>query len=144
MTLRVTMLCFLPKIVPNSAKSDRIFSSKGRGDRTLILTYLDSWMVKLFLLFFILVIFSGKKRIKTGLKVQTLGPFLFHKNSIFFTMFFLQEYYPDRSKTLKIFNSTATNAILMKLTSIIYLQESVKQKLLEPEIQLFGLISRNF
>ena len=59
-------------------------------------------------------------------------------------MFFLQEYYPDRSKTLKIFNSTATNAILMKLTSIIYLQESVKQKLLEPEIQLFGLISRNF
>ena len=100
-------------------------------------------MLKLFLLFFILLIFSGKQRMKTGLKVQTLGPFLFYKNSIFFTMFFLQEYYPDRSKTLKIFNSTTTNAILMKLTSIIYLQECVKQKLLEPEIQLFGLISRN-
>ena len=85
---------------------------------------------------------------KTGLKVQTLGPSLFHKNSnpskIFQTMFFLQEHYPDPTKTLKNFNSTTTNAILVKLTTIIYLHESVKQKLLEPEIQLFGLISRNF
>ena len=59
-------------------------------------------------------------------------------------MFFLQEHYPDPTKTLKNFNSTTPKAILMKLTTIIYLHESVKQKLLEPEIQLFGLISRNF
>ena len=37
-------------------------------------------------------------------------------------------------KTFKTFNLTATNAMLMKLTTIMYLHESVNRKLLEPEI----------
>ena len=40
-------------------------------------------------------------------------------------------------KTLKTFNLTTTTAILMKFTAIMYLDESVNRKLLEPEIQFF-------
>ena len=44
-------------------------------------------------------------------------------------------------KTLKTFNLTTTNAILMKLTTIVYLHKSVNRKLLEPKIQFFGVMS---
>ena len=47
-------------------------------------------------------------------------------------------------KTMKTFNLTTTNAILMKLTTIMYLHESVNRKLLEPEIQLFVVMFTNF
>ena len=34
--------------------------------------------------------------------------------------------------------------MLMKLTTIMYLHESVNRKALKPEIQFFGLVSWNF
>ena len=40
-------------------------------------------------------------------------------------------------KTLEIINLTITNAILMKLTTIMYLHESVNRKLLESEIHFW-------
>ena len=43
-------------------------------------------------------------------------------------------------KTLEIFNSTTTDAILMKLTTIRYLHESVNQKDLRARDSFFGLI----
>ena len=76
---------FSAKNSPNSAKSNHIFPGKRRGDRVLILTYLDSPMDEFFLhyyLFFsISAIFRGKQGVKVGPQVQTLGPFLFHKYS---------------------------------------------------------------
>ena len=47
-------------------------------------------------------------------------------------------------KTMKTFNLTTTNAILMKLTTIMYLHESVNRKLLQPEIQFFVVMFTNF
>ena len=87
----------------------------------------------------------------------TLSPFLFHKNSnpskTSETMFLLARVLPlvrilaildhiwgskglktffvdaeSVCKTLKIFNLTTANAILMKLTTIMYLRESVNRK----------------
>ena len=43
-------------------------------------------------------------------------------------------------KTLEIFNLTTTNAILMKLTTIMYLHESVNRKALRARDSFFGLI----
>ena len=43
------------------------------------------------------------------------------------------------SKTLKIFNSTTANAILMKLTTITYLHESVNRKTLSARNSVFWL-----
>ena len=42
-------------------------------------------------------------------------------------------------KTLEIFNLTATNAILMKLTTIMYLHESVNRKALRARNSVFWL-----
>ena len=47
-------------------------------------------------------------------------------------------------KTLKNFNLATTNAILMKLTMINIFMRVETEKHLELEIQIFGLISRNF
>ena len=69
---------FPGKNSPNFANSNRVFPGKGRGDRALILTYLDSPIVEVFPPCCLS-------------KVQTLGPFLFNENSnpsnIFQTMF---------------------------------------------------------
>ena len=69
----------------NSARINSIFPGKERGDRTLILTYLDSVMARVFLhycrYFLILAIFTAKRGVKVGAKVQILAPSLFHKNS---------------------------------------------------------------
>ena len=43
-------------------------------------------------------------------------------------------------KTLKTFNLTTTNAILMKLTTIMYLQESVNRKPLRARNSVFGFL----
>ena len=43
-------------------------------------------------------------------------------------------------KTLEIFNLTTTNAILMKLTTIMYLHESVNRQALRARNSFFGLI----
>ena len=80
---------------PNVTKSNRIFPGKGRGDRALILTYLDSPMAQILhhycLSFSILTIFCGKWVVKVGPQVQTLDPSLFQENSnppnFFQTMF---------------------------------------------------------
>ena len=49
------------------------------------MTYLDSPLAEVFplycLSFSILAIFREKQVVKVGPKVQTLGPFLFHKNT---------------------------------------------------------------
>ena len=42
-------------------------------------------------------------------------------------------------KTLEFFNLTTTNAILMKLTTIMYLHESVNQKALRVRVRIFCL-----
>ena len=69
---------------PNIAKSNRIFPGKGREDRPLILTYLDSPMAEVFpyncLSFSISAIFRRKRVLKVGPKVQTFG-LSFHENS---------------------------------------------------------------
>ena len=118
---------FPGKNSPNIAKSNnRVFPGKGRGDRALILTYLDSPMAEVLphycLSFSISAIFRGKRMVKVGRKVQTLGPSLVHKNlnpSNFFQTMFLfprvlplvkppkKGYFMDAEsvrKTLKIFN----------------------------------------
>ena len=43
-------------------------------------------------------------------------------------------------KTLEIFNLTIANAILMKLTTIMYFYESVNRKALRSRNSFFGLI----
>ena len=144
------------------AKSIRVFSGKGKRDKVLILTYLDSSMAEVFphycLSFLILGIFRGKRVLTVGPKVQTLGLFLFHENSdpsnFFQTMFSFvrvlilvrisaildyiwgskgqkppkKGYFINAKsvrKTLETFNLTTTYAILMKLTTIMYLHDSV-------------------
>ena len=76
---------FPGKRSPNIAKSNRVFPGKGRGYRALILTYLDGLMAEVFphyrLSFSISAIFIGKRVVKLGPKVQTLGPSLFYENS---------------------------------------------------------------
>ena len=75
---------FPGKNSPNIAKSNRIFPGKGRGDKSLILSYLDSSMAEVYphccLFFSILAIFRGETGVKVGSKVPTLGSSLFHKN----------------------------------------------------------------
>ena len=77
-------LTLLPgKSSPNIANKKHVFPEKGRGDRALILTYLDSPMAEVFphycLSFSILVIFREKLVVKIGLKVQTLDLFFLWK-----------------------------------------------------------------
>ena len=89
------------KNIPNISKSNRVFPEKGRGDRALILTYLDNPLAEVFSHYcvssLISVIFREKRVVKVGPKMQTLGPSLFHENSnpliSFKTMFLLLEYY---------------------------------------------------
>ena len=58
-------------------KSNRIFPVKEKEDRALTLLYLDSPMAKVFplrcLFCFISVIFRGKRAVKVGPKIQSLG-----------------------------------------------------------------------
>ena len=76
---------FPSKNSPNIAKNNRVFPGKGKKEIALILTYLDSRMAEVFphssLSFSISVIFRGKRVVKVGPKMQTLGSFLFHQNS---------------------------------------------------------------
>ena len=78
-------ILFPGKNGPNIAKSNHAFPGKGRVDRALILTYLDSPMAEVYphycLSFPISAIFRGKRVVKVGQQVQTLGPSLFHQNS---------------------------------------------------------------
>ena len=164
---------------PNIAKINRVFSGKGRGDRALILTYLDNPVAVAFphywISFSISVIFRGKRVVKVGPKVQTLGRFLFHENSnpsyFFQTMFLFVRVLLMRilaildhiwgSKGPKISqkrpfhgywigtqnienNLTTTNAILMKLTTIMYLHESVNRKPLRARNSIFWRNSYEF
>ena len=96
----VTPPCFLAKIAEMLQKVI-VFLRKGRGDRALILTDLNSPMVEVFpcycLSFSISTIFRGKRVVKVRPKVQILGPSLFHENSnpsnFFKNCFYLLEYY---------------------------------------------------
>ena len=154
----------------NIAKSNRVFPENGRGDRALVLTYLDSPMAEVFphyyLSFSISAIFRVKRVVTVGPKMQTLGPSVFHENSnpsdFFQIMFWFARvltlvristrrrvraqrtskkgHFMDAKsvrKTLKTFNLTTTNAILMKLTTIMYLHESVNWKLLRARNSVF-------
>ena len=62
----------------NIAKSNRIVPGKGRRDRALSLTYLDSPMAEVFPNTAYFLWFFG---VKVGLKVQILGPLVFHRSS---------------------------------------------------------------
>ena len=70
---------------PNIANMNPAIPGKERGDRVLILTYLDGPMTEVFtrycLSYLILTIFREERVVKVGLKVQTLGPSLFYENS---------------------------------------------------------------
>ena len=90
LTLWLVILCppCPPCFLPNTAQTVQkvtVFSWKGRGDWALILTYLDNSIAEIFphysQNFLISAIFRGKREVKIGPKVQTLGPSLFHKNS---------------------------------------------------------------
>ena len=78
------------KIIPNSAKSNRIFPGKGREDKDFILTCMDSSMAEVFphccLFFSILTIFMKKRELKVGPEVLT-----------FFFSYFIQSrgFYPQ-------------------------------------------------
>ena len=163
-SLTCDLTVFPDKIIPNTAKSNRILPGKGRGDKDLILTYLDSSMAEVFplcLFFSILIIFRRKRGVKVGPKVLISRPSLFHKylnpSKKFQTVFLFASVLPlmkmsaildhiggvrtqkppkkdnfvaakSVRKTLEIFNLTITNSILMKLTTIMYLHESVNRK----------------
>ena len=78
-------LTLLPgKNSPSISNNYCVFTGKGRGDRALILKYLDSPMAEIFphywLSFSILANFREKRVVKVGLKVQTFDPFLFYEN----------------------------------------------------------------
>ena len=82
-------LIYDPNLFPGKnsqdiAKCNRTFPGKGRGNRALIFTYLDSPMAEVFsyycLSFSISVIFRWKRVVKVGPKVQTLGRSIFHGN----------------------------------------------------------------
>ena len=54
-----------------------------------------------------------------------------------------KDYFMDAEsvhKTLEIFNLTITNAILMNLTTVMYLQERVNRKALRARNSVFGSI----
>ena len=157
----------------NIGKSNRIFPGKGRGDKAFILTYLDSPTVEVFLPCFLTsAIFRGKQGVKVRPKMPSFGSFLFNKNSnpskktsnFFFARvlplvrisaildFIWGSKDPNTSQKehwmlnryAKLLNLTTTNAILMKLTTIMYLHESANRKALIARNSVFGLISRNF
>ena len=94
-TFRImTPTCFLAKIAQILQKVFVCFSGKGRGDKILILTYLDSPVAKVFprycLLLSISAIFKGKRergRVKVRIKVRILQNF-------FKQCFCLLEYLP--------------------------------------------------
>ena len=68
---------------PNVGKSNCIFHLKLRGVRLLILTNpMDKFFPWKYLVFSILIIFSGQIRIKVGPKIQTLGTSCGHKNLV--------------------------------------------------------------
>ena len=141
---------FLAKNSTNSAKSNRIFPGKRTRDRALILTYLDSSMAEGYLDYYVFFQFRPSSGGNLGSKEQTSDPSLFHKNPSTSICSYLLEYClwwkfwqiwtifrgvrtqkpPNKGhsmdaesvrKTLKAFNLTTTNAILMKLTAIMYL-----------------------
>ena len=76
---------FLVKIAQILWKVIVFFPGKGKGDKTLILKYLDRPMAEFFphhcLFISISVIFRGKWEVKLGTKLLTLFTSLFHKNS---------------------------------------------------------------
>ena len=113
------------------------------------------------LFFSILTMFRRKIWVKVGPKVLTLDPCPFHKYSnhlkIFQAMFLFTRvlalvraqkppkngYLVDTEsvlKTLETFNLTSTNAILVKLTKIMHLHESLNRKALRIRNSFFGLI----
>ena len=70
---------------PNIAKNNHVSPGKGKEDKVLILTYLNSPMAEAFshysLSFSILAIFRGKRVINVGPKAKTSSLSLFHENS---------------------------------------------------------------
>ena len=87
---------FPGKKSPNIEKYNCAFPGKVRGDRVLILTYLDSPMTEGFphycLPFSVTIIFRRERVVIARPKVQILGPSLFHENTnplIFFRTMFL-------------------------------------------------------
>ena len=158
---------FPGKNSPNIAKNSRSFPGKMRWDRALVLTYFHSPAAEAFPRYYLSFLdfghLQGEWVVKVGPKVQTLVPSLFHENSnpsVFFQtmfLFFIRQYrtifwgvsaqkprkkghFMDAEsvrKTLKTFNSTTTNAILMKLTTIVHLHKSVNQKPLRVKNSVF-------
>ena len=173
-TLTCDPTVFPGKIIPNIAKSNRIFPGKEGVGKDFILTYFYSSMADVFpdycLFFSILTIFGRKRGLKVGPKVLTLGPTLFHLYSNpskhFQTVFYFARvlplvkilsilkpiggvraqkptkkgYFVDAKsvrKTLEVFNLAIENTVLMELTTIMFLHESINQKALRVRNSFF-------
>ena len=83
------------KIIPNIAKSDRIFPGKGREDKDFILTCMDSSMAEVFphccLFFSILTIFRKKRELKVGSEVLTFFFSYFIQSRVFYPQLTLRQ-----------------------------------------------------
>ena len=121
----VTTPRFVVKISEILQKVIVFFLAKGDGIKT---SFWHNWIAEwlmfsalLLIFFFILAIFRRKRVVKVGPKVLTLGPPLFHILQKFFKQCFcLLDYY-------------------LKLTTIIYLHESVNWKALRARNSFFWL-----
>ena len=170
----------LLNFIPTFEFFNHVFRRKRRKNRALILTFLGNPIF-----FTISAIFRGKRGVKVGPKVQTLGWPLFYKvlnpSKMFQIFLFARVLLPlvriltksdhiwgskglktsqkaisrmlcRYTKLWKNFNMAAANFMLIKLTTIMYLQEifnltknwGATLRANETEIKFFGLISRDF
>ena len=139
---------FPGKNSPNFANSNRVFPGKGRGDRAFILTYLDSPIVEVFppcclskvqtLGPFLFNENSNPSNIFQTMFLFTRVLHLVRISALFDHTWWSKAQNPPKKdnfmdaesvrKALKTFNLTTTTAILIKLTAIMYLHESVNRK----------------
>ena len=162
---------FLDKNSPNIAKSNRVVPGKGGGNRALILTYLDSLMDEVFSPTAYIFRFRPSSGGNFWSKLVRLFSLILQFPSK--QCFCLQEYYLYREfrqywtifgwvralkrhkkghlmdaesvrKTLKTFNLTISNAIMMKLTTIMYLHKRLNRKPLRTKNSILGVMSTNF
>ena len=156
------MICdptlFPSKNSPNIAKSNHVFPGKMKGHRALILTYLDSLMVEIFphhcLSFFdfghLWEEMGGQSWSKIWVRLFSIKTQILQ--TFFKQWFYLLEYiFEQGPKNLQkgpffrcwigtqnlTLNLTTRNAILMKLTTIMCLHESVNQKPLRARNSVF-------
>ena len=151
----MTLPCFLAKVAQILQKVIVFFRERGEEiDPWFWHILIAQWLKSCYCLSFsIPAIFRGKWVVTVRGKVETLGPCLFHGNSNFCLLQYylwweFRQYWnifggvraqkpPKKGyfmvaesvrKTLKTFDLTTTNTILIKLTMIMYIHENVNRK----------------